>query len=1006
MIKEIKKVSGKKHRLRFLKYLVLSFFSFILLLVLIAEVFEKKITALTFEQIKETVDLPIDVGDISFTLLRSFPLASIELKNVTLGSPVDTTLADSAQDICDTLVCVENVYFSVEAMPLTDGIFDIRKIEVEGVKVRFFKDRNGKSNFDFLIDTTKNEQPDTASLLPDITLQNFMLKDFTCYYSDSMMSTKAKISIPEITLKGRVKNNTYSGDIKGSADVAEARFRETNIDRMKNARLDFDIAYVNDSLTVSSFVLISDGVVMNVTGSAVVRDEIFADINISSENIDLAELKKYIPDDTLKSYGIKNIAGNMLFNAKIRGVVSDSVNMPAVDADIWLKNGSVVTAKYPVLKNLSFNVAYTNGTKQNEETSEIDLKKFHFETKDGKGDVKGFVRNFNNLKYLVKGNLSFDLSEFAGLIPDTLLSSVDGDVKVNFSTKGTLPDSVNDEFINRALQNSLADITLKNVDLLSDSFPDVRSLSGNIVYRPGSFDVENLNVSVPDYKLKLTNSSLKALPEGDLTDPSKTTLDIKSFLVQTDRCSFSGSAFVKNLLSPEFRVKLDMKLDLAEAKTMLPDSLITDMSGVVEASVETAGRVNPDSLIEQLNDIVFKQTNISAYFNDVSVAMPDTLISVSGFSGRVALTPEAVTFENVTGSYKTISFNVPRLNILNVYSTVVLNRKDTLKVEGEFNIGDADYAMFAPFTEDTTAEEETADVSEQKNYSFSIKGKVSVNSFTYNKAVFRNLSALYNLTDSLYIIDKFNFEAFGGKAGNSVRYRLKPDGNTVINTKHVVEGVDIHRLLRDFDNFKEYGNDEIAAENIGGFFSSSLHTKIVMAGDSVLGNETRVKGEFRIGNGGIYNYKAAMDMAEFTKLKELDSIRFKTFDSKIFMFKNKLYVPKTYIVSSALDIGFFGMQSMDEDYEYHVMLHLGDVLKGKSQKLLKRQAETGDEVTGKDLDRSTVKLIYAYIDGKAKVGFDRKKVQRMMQVKIKTQEKMLDLIFFPKLVSFDTGVKE
>jgi len=40
------------------------------------------------------------------------------------------------------------------------------------------------------------------------------------------------------------------------------------------------------------------------------------------------------------------------------------------------------------------------------------------------------------------------------------------------------------------------------------------------------------------------------------------------------------------------------------------------------------------------------------------------------------------------------------------------------------------------------------------------------------------------------------------------------------------------------------------------------------------------------------------------------------------------------------------------------------------------------------------------------VGFDRKKAQRRMEVKIKTQEKMLDLIFFPKLVSFETGVKE
>jgi hypothetical protein len=99
------------------------------------------------------------------------------------------------------------------------------------------------------------------------------------------------------------------------------------------------------------------------------------------------------------------------------------------------------------------------------------------------------------------------------------------------------------------------------------------------------------------------------------------------------------------------------------------------------------------------------------------------------------------------------------------------------------------------------------------------------------------------------------------------------------------------------------------------------------------------------------------------------------------------------------------MQSMGDEYEYHIQLNLGELLKGKSQKLFERQSKSGDEVSEDDLDKNTIKLIYGYVDGKKKVGFATKKAQRQMALKIQVQQKMLELIFHPKLVSFETGVK-
>jgi hypothetical protein len=179
----------------------------------------------------------------------------------------------------------------------------------------------------------------------------------------------------------------------------------------------------------------------------------------------------------------------------------------------------------------------------------------------------------------------------------------------------------------------------------------------------------------------------------------------------------------------------------------------------------------------------------------------------------------------------------------------------------------------------------------------------------------------------------------------------------------------------------------------------------VFEADTLVSNDMRVLGNFKLKNGKLINYEPAMEVSKFTGIKELDNIDMKTLECNIFVFKNKIYVPITNIVSSSMDLSTFGMQSMGDDYEYHIQMKLSEILKGKSQKLFERQSNSGDEISENDLDKNTIKLVYGYIDGKKKVGFATKKAQRQMALKIQVQQTMLELIFHPKLVSFETGVK-
>ena len=797
--------------------------------------------------------------------------------------------------------------------------------------------------------------------------------------------------------------------------ISECDFEDTHLNRMRETKVDFELGLDNDSLKINAFTIVTDGAMITATGTTVIKDEIYSDVNIKGKNINLEELMKYVPKDSLEKYNVKDITGIVSFDASIKGVISDSIQ-PSVDMALRMKEGGIVTSQYPVLKNVSFVVNATNGEQQNEETTKIDVRKFHFETENSRANITMAIRNLNRIEYDIASDVDINIPDFRQLIPDSLIKEISGNIKARFATKGVLPDSIDDDYFEYLLQNSRAKVMLSDVSVTMDSIPSVKSLSGSFDYFPGQFNATMVNMSVPDYHVNIINSSFNTLLSGKLMQPENTAIDITSFVFNSDSSSFSGSASVKNLKAPTYKIESKIQINLAEIGGMLPDSLVRDMSGKVTSTITSSGKLNLDSISNQINDIVFKQSLFAFNLNNVSVEMPDTMMCVSNLTGSMTIVPDTMTIDKLAGRYKSIDFDASSVKVINLYNTFFNNLHEQLYVEGVCKLGDIDYAMFASLIDTTTTVEPTEESSNKErmqdvtnssidNYTFLIKGKLSVNSFQYNKATIENISTLFNLRDSLYKIDKFTFDAFKGNMNSSIRVEFKGEDEIKINTKHFVEGMDVKQLLEDFDDFSEFGNRYIESDNLSGILSTELYTLSVIIGDSLMMNKMRVKGAFKIENGGIYNYKPAMDMAEFTKLKELDNIKFKTLESKIFMFKNKLYVPSTDIVSSTLDVSFFGMQSMGDDYEYHVDLRLRDVLKGKSKKLLKRQSETGDDIDDKDLDRGTVNLIYADIDGKTKVGFDSKKAQRMMQLKIKVQQKMLNLNFNPKVVSFDTGLK-
>lgn len=987
-----------------------------------ASLSQKKIVDFALKNISEKVSVPVKIDDLSFTLIKRFPFATIEFSGVRIGAPGANEASDDSVSFHEILF-IKDVFVSFKTIPLFKGEFEIIKIELDEACINYKVDSLGKSNIDFLLNfynTSITDSIDSGTknqkALPVIDLKKIKLKNTHVVFVNDSLKIAANLLFPSLDLTAKIENEKFTGSIKGDLQLSKCKYTTMDLSQFKVANFEFELDYKPDTLQINSLEVKSEEAAFSLTGKLTYNQNFFADLQVESKRLEIGKLVKFIPDEIVKDYGIEKLDGNMHLAGTIKGNVSDSV-VPAMNFTFGFKDGWVKTSGYPLFKKISFTGKFSNGSERNNATTGVIFDSFHAETENGTtADLTLSLNNLDELNYTLKSRLKLGLDEFAYLLPDSVVQNISGDFFAKVSTKGKLPVSVDNHFINQVVKNTAADITFSNFRFTMDSL-DFSNFSGTLIITPGKLIANNVKGSVPDYNFQLNNSSFNAEYTGEITSPETLEILLSSFQAELPQGKFWGTAKIKNPDHPDIFLDAEAEIDLAGLKPFLPDSLVHSISGNLGVQLITEGQFKPDSIMDQIPEILFKRSKLRIKSRNVLLAMSDTLQKISELNGNIKLEEGTISVSDLNGVVAGMDFSIDSAIVSNVFNTVIKNQKEKVFAQGIFTFGEFDYSVLAPLfqldsIENTSMSTGRYEINNNttkpvenagRNYTFEFKGKFAAKSIKYDKIFLEDVTAKFNLTDSVYIVDQFKTKAFEGNSVSSLRYSLSDRGRQIINLKNHAERMDITKFLYAFDNF---GYDSlISYENISGLFSGDLNSRFVFDADTLVTSDMRALGNLALENGRIVNYEPAMEVSKFTGIKELDNIELKTLKCNVFLFKNHMYVPVTDIVSSSMDLSTFGMQSLNDDYEYHLQMKLSEILKGKSKKLFERQKSVGDDIDDNDLDGNTIRLIYAYTDGKQKMGFDTKRAQRAMERKIQVQQKMLELIFHPGLVSFETGVK-
>jgi len=989
---------------KILSYIALAIFGLALTLILVAELAENKVTKIALNSINKSLEAHISVEDIDFSLLKNFPFATVELQNVIIST--DT----------DTLALVDHLFVSVETRPLINHQFIIKEVLVEDGVAHYQIYANGQTNFDVLLPASQSPQQETDTITksPFVLLDKLHLKNLNCTYKDDANNIQACLFIDETSANLKLSDTTTIAEISGELRAKDCYYPNTKLQLMQETKVGIDAVYNNQKINIKNLAIETDGAKINLSGHIKQNQSIQTDIHIASSSFDIDELAKYIPDSLLQAYDIKQLKGLLSIQAQIKGTYNDST-MPKIDAKLNLHNGNVAMADYPTVNDIYLSAFYTNGNLRNNETTQLTLDTLAFASRKSKGLFSGSITNLDHIKYKVNSELNLNLAELLNHMPDSILEELSGEVNLQYSTHGQLPDKFDDAFTDYLLERSKVQVQLKQVGAKLDSSLHLSDWNGVLTYANKAFNLKKLNGHIPNYPLSITNGTIKGKFRGSISKLSSLKIDLSEFDVATLSSRISGSMKLSNPEHPNYSITTTALIDLAEFKPFAPPSLVKDMSGKINTSFTSNGSLNLDSIADQSMDILFNQSSINTQFKNVHVAMADTLMRIDKLNGDLALRADSLFINKLSGNFSNIAFGADSTQVVNIYNAYWLNQADTVKVDGYVNLGDIDYALVeALMPTDTTqvqTEPEIKETSEPSRYRFAAKGKVTAQSFKYNKALFTNLSALYNVSDSMYIADQIKFDAFKGHTNSSVKVQILPDNVMEINFRNSSDKIDVNQLLVDFNDFKEHLDTAyISHTQLSGMFSTNnLNGQITFINDSLDMNNIKLTSVIKLENGHLRNYPITKEMGEDYNIDDLDNLIFKTLETQMFVYKGAVYAPLTNIKTNTFDISLYGMQNFNLDCQYHLRFYLKEILRrGKTNRIEKRQSDKKKQTDdGGTKGLASLFAIYKVENGKtvksALEGKDSKE-RKEMKRSIKNKEAIYKFYFDPMLTKYDTGV--
>ncbi len=356
-----------KFTLKILKLFVILVLAVSIILFSASFLLQDKVAYIILKSLNKNISTKLDIGSFRLSFLRKFPNASLELKDVLVhSSPNFNSDAFSGMNT-DTLLKARFVSVEFRITDILRGIYNIEKVSARFGKVNFYTDTAGLVNYDIAV-KNKSAGGDDFS----INLERINLSDLKANYNN--LSTRLFITgvIKNGHLKSRISGNNIDFTSEADLQINSFQLYNTRITRPIRAGLDLTLQSSKNGILFKKGTLSVENFDLGLTGF--ISSDKVLDLNVTGHNIDIAKIRKYLPEKYLKLISDYNPSGILIVNSMIKGPLTRTSN-PHIELTFLLNNGHIAYGKSKIaINDLSFTGVYSNGPGNRPEASSVSIK--------------------------------------------------------------------------------------------------------------------------------------------------------------------------------------------------------------------------------------------------------------------------------------------------------------------------------------------------------------------------------------------------------------------------------------------------------------------------------------------------------------------------------------------------------------------------------------------------------------------------------------------------------
>lgn len=470
----------------------------LVLLFVISLAIQNKVAGIVLNTLNNNFSTKISTESYRLSLIKKFPKATIELRNVLVLSSHGFDLSAFSGLNTDTLLAASSAFVDLRTIDMIRGNYTFTKITVRSGKLTLFTDSSGRTNYEFTERTTSGETGKSARL----NLNRISLQDVSLVYNDRRVDLNLEGLIKDSMLKSRIRgsNIDFEGDMKVFFRLFQLKDFTIRPEFVADLKVGLNQNEKGTFFKKSTMLIENWDFVL----TGFVAADNYLDLTVTADNIDISRIPYLLPSKYTKALSAYNPEGTLKFSWITKGKPTSSTD-PHYDINFSLKNALIDNRKSDLsIRNLSFDGTYTNGKGNQPETSTFKIK--DFTSRLGSSDYTGSfsLTNFKDpfTELVFRGRLlPSELVEFMNLSEAAEAGgSIDLDLKFSGrpGKKGSyrFTDVFNLASNSKTVFNSVS-LRLKNRQL------DIRNATGTFLIN-GSTITDDFRLSLNSQEIRLS----------------------------------------------------------------------------------------------------------------------------------------------------------------------------------------------------------------------------------------------------------------------------------------------------------------------------------------------------------------------------------------------------------------------------------------------------------------------------------------------------------------------